>query len=118
MALIWTRGRAAKEDEMALTEEFDDIKKSSADPVNSGGEPALLKCHAEAQCRPDTQHNTCTLRDSCKAHERGGFISATGMPCMLPMLGGAMCHVHVRDSASRCAESCSELHKWRSFVLA
>ena len=48
-ALIWTRGRAAKEDEMALTEEYDDIKKSSADPVNSGGQPAQLVCHAETQ---------------------------------------------------------------------
>ena len=58
---------------MALTEEFDDIKKSSADPVNSGGEPALLDFHAEAQSRPDTQHNPCTLEENCKAHTREGF---------------------------------------------
>ena len=37
-ALIWTRGRPAREDEMALTEEFDDIKKSSAETMPKQGD--------------------------------------------------------------------------------
>ena len=58
---------------MALTEEFDDIKKSSADPVNSGGEPGVLICHGEAQSRPDTPQTICIPGHRCKAHTRGGF---------------------------------------------
>ena len=37
-ALVWTRGKPAKEDEMALTEEFDDIKKSSAETMPHQGD--------------------------------------------------------------------------------
>ena len=40
-SLTWTRGKPAKEDEMALTEEFDDIKKSSAEIPPNQGEPRV-----------------------------------------------------------------------------
>ncbi len=36
-ALIWTRGKPAREDEMALTEEFDDIKKSYIESMPKQG---------------------------------------------------------------------------------
>ena len=41
-ALVWTRGKPAKEDEMALTEEFDDIKKSSAETMPHQGDHWIL----------------------------------------------------------------------------
>ena len=40
LALTWTRGKPAREDEMALTEEFDDIKKSSAGTLPTQSAPS------------------------------------------------------------------------------
>lgn len=44
LALTWTRGRAAREDEMALTEEFDEIKKSSAGTLPTQSAPSESSC--------------------------------------------------------------------------